>query len=114
MGIRYLRRRELNEYWNDWVILLLQPDRSRFDALADDEVKGISQFFLRLLPYRSILLEALVCVCLIGLLSLVSPFFLQILTDDVLIQGNIGLLRGIFNCSISDVRPAGWFISGCR
>ncbi|VEP16157.1 ABC transporter ATP-binding protein [Hyella patelloides LEGE 07179] len=95
VGIRYLKLKELTEYWNDWVILLLQPDRSRFDTLADDEIKGIGQFLRRLLPYRNLLLEALVCVCLIGLLSLVSPFFLQILTDDVLIQGNIGLLRGI-------------------
>jgi ATP-binding cassette, subfamily C, bacterial len=95
VGIRYLSRQELMEYWQDWVILLLQPDRSRFDVQPEDQVNGLDQFLLRLLPYRSILLEALICVCLIGLLSLVSPFFLQILTDDVLIQGNTRLLRGI-------------------
>jgi ATP-binding cassette, subfamily C, bacterial len=95
VGIRYLNHQELREYWHDWVILLLQPDRSRFDVQPEDQVNGLGQFLLRLLPYRSILLEALVCVCLIGLLSLVSPFFLQILTDDVLIQGNTRLLRGI-------------------
>jgi ATP-binding cassette subfamily C protein len=95
VGIRRLSRRELSEYWQDWVILLLQPDTSCFSLQPEDEIDGIGQFILRLLPYRTILLEALVCVCLIGLLSLVSPFFIQILTDDVLIQGNTGLLRGV-------------------
>lgn len=95
VGIRYLARQELIEYWKDWVILLLQPDYSRFHLQPEEKVQGLGQFWLRLLPYRSLLLEALVCVCLIGLLSLVSPFFLQILTDDVLIQGNTRLLRGI-------------------
>ncbi len=41
------------------------------------------------------LLEAIVCVTLIGLLSLVSPLFIQILTDEVLIQGDTQLLLGI-------------------
>jgi ATP-binding cassette subfamily C protein len=42
-----------------------------------------------------VLLEAIVCVTLIGLLSLVSPLFIQILTDEVLIQGDTQLLLGI-------------------
>lgn len=95
LGVRYLAKAELMEYWTDWVILLLQPDPSRFYAQADDRTSGIGQFLLRLLPYRNILLEALLCVSLIGLLSLASPFFIQILTDDVLIQGDTRFLTGI-------------------
>ncbi|PSB67202.1 ABC transporter ATP-binding protein [filamentous cyanobacterium CCP1] len=95
IGIRHLSEDELTEAWADWVILLMQPDMNRFYAQPDDPVKGIEQFLLRVLPYRGILLEAVLCVTLIGLLSLASPFFIQILTDSVLIQGDTRLLRGI-------------------
>ncbi|MBW4658218.1 MAG: peptidase domain-containing ABC transporter [Drouetiella hepatica Uher 2000/2452] len=95
IGIRYLSEAELTEAWADWVILLVQPDPSRFYAQDDDKIGGIEQFFLRLLPYRSILLEAVLCVTIIGLLSLASPFFIQVLTDEVLIQGDTRLLLGI-------------------
>ena len=95
VGIRYLSADELTEAWVDWVILLMQPEPSRFFAQVDDTVGGIEQFLLRVLPYRGILLEAIVCVTLIGLLSLASPFFIQILTDEVLIQGDTRLLTGI-------------------
>lgn len=95
IGIRHLSEDELTEAWADWVILLMQPDMNRFYAQPDDPVKGIEQFLLRVLPYRGILLEAVLCVTLIGLLSLASPFFIQILTDSVLIQGDTRLLTGI-------------------
>lgn len=95
VGIRYLSEAELTEGWTDWVILLLEPDPSRFYAQADEQVGSIDELLLRLLPYRTLLLEALLCVSLIGLLSLSTPFFIQILTDDVLIQGNTQLLLGI-------------------
>jgi ATP-binding cassette subfamily C protein len=95
IGIRYLSEEELTEAWADRVILLMQPDMNRFYAQPDDPVKGIEQFLLRVLPYRGILLEAVLCVTLIGLLSLASPFFIQILTDSVLIQGDTRLLMGI-------------------
>lgn len=95
VGLRYLSQDELMQGWNDGVILLLQPDADRFFAQLDDPIQGITAFLPRLLPYRTILLEAFVCVCLIGLLSLASPFFIQLLTDEVLIQGNTQLLPGI-------------------
>jgi ATP-binding cassette, subfamily C, bacterial len=95
IGIRYLSETELTEAWADWVILLLQPDPSRFYAQDNEKLGGIETLLLRLLPYRFILLEALLCVTLIGLLSLASPFFIQILTDEVLIQGNTRLLTGV-------------------
>jgi ATP-binding cassette, subfamily C, bacterial len=95
VGIRYLTEAELVEGWSDWVILLVQPDPVRFNAQSDDKVGGIEQFLVRVLPYRGVLFEAILCVTLIGLLSLTSPFFIQILTDNVLIQGDSRLLLGI-------------------
>lgn len=95
VGLRYLDREELRDAWRNGVILLMEPDPVRFYAQSSDPVQGLGSFLQRLWPYRGILLEAIVCVTLIGLLSLASPFFIQILTDDVLIQGNTRLLVGI-------------------
>lgn len=95
IGLRYLSEAELTEAWADWIILLMQPDPNCFYAQLEDKVGGVEQFMLRVLPYRGILLEAIVCVTLIGLLSLASPFFIQVLTDEVLIQGDTRLLTGI-------------------
>lgn len=95
VGLRYLDRDAIQTGWRNGVILLLEPDPVRFYSQPNDPVQGIGSFLYRLWPYRGILLEAIVCVTLIGLLSLASPFFIQILTDDVLIQGNTRLLVGI-------------------
>lgn len=76
-------------------MLLLDPDLSRFLAQSDDKVGGFGQFLSRLSFYRGILLEALLCAIAIGLLSLASPFFIQILTDDVLVRGDTQLLMGV-------------------
>ncbi|WAL58763.1 peptidase domain-containing ABC transporter [Thermocoleostomius sinensis] len=95
IGLRYLSEDELTDGWKDWVILLLEPDPSRFYAQSSDRVDGVAQFWTRVLPYRHILLEAVLCASLIGLLSLASPVFIQILTDDVLIQGDTRLLFGV-------------------
>jgi ATP-binding cassette, subfamily C, bacterial len=94
-GIRYLSQAELTQDWRDWVMLLLQPDPSRFCAQSDDKISKVEQVLARLLPYRAMLLEALLCTTVIGLLSLASPFFIQILTDDVLIRGDTRLLTGV-------------------
>lgn len=95
LGLRYLSEAELLENWTDRVILLLQPDATRFFAQENDPVHGVEQIVRLVLPYRWLLLEALGCVCLIGLLSLATPFFIQVLTDDVLIQGDRRFLLSI-------------------
>jgi ATP-binding cassette subfamily C protein len=95
IGIRYLSQTELIQSWRDWVMLLLQPDPNRFFALPDDKISNVEQFLAWLLPCRAVLLEALLCTTVIGLLSLSSPFFIQILTDDVLIRGDTRLLTGV-------------------
>lgn len=95
IGIRYLSEAEVMDGWTDRVILLVQPDPGRFYMQEENQQPGIGQWLLRVLPYWSILLEALACVTLIGLLSLVTPFFIQVLTDEILIQGDTQLLVGI-------------------
>ncbi|MEH1939358.1 MAG: peptidase domain-containing ABC transporter [Nostoc sp.] len=94
-NIRYVSRKELMEAWSDQVMLLLEPDSVRFYAQPDDKVNGIWRFARRALPYGGIIFEAFLCAIFIGLLSLTSPFLLQILTDDVLVRGDMQLLTGV-------------------
>ena len=94
-NIRYVSRKELTEAWSDQVMLLLEPDSVRFYAQPDEKVKGLWRFMQRALPYGDIIFEAFLCSIVIGLLSLTSPFLLQILTDDVLVRGDTKLLGGV-------------------
>ncbi len=95
VNIRYLSKDELMEGWSDWVILLLEPDAVRFYAQPDDKIGGFGRFLRRVLPYRSIFLQAFVCAIVVGLLSLTSPILIQILTDDVLVRGDLKLLGNV-------------------
>ncbi|MEQ8756245.1 MAG: peptidase domain-containing ABC transporter [Coleofasciculus sp. G1-WW12-02] len=97
VGIRYLSKTELAQGWFNGVMLLLQPDASRFFSQPDDSDKpsGFLRFFKRVLPYQGILGEALLINLVLGLLSLAYPFFIQILTDEVLVQGDTQLLTGV-------------------
>ncbi|MBD2568268.1 peptidase domain-containing ABC transporter [Anabaena lutea] len=92
VGIRYLSQKDLAEGWTDWLLLLIEPDPTRFLAQKDDKVGGFWRFFKRVWIYRAILFQALPINLILGLLSLASPFLLQILTDDVLIRGDTKLL----------------------
>ncbi|MBF2072396.1 MAG: peptidase domain-containing ABC transporter [Synechococcales cyanobacterium C42_A2020_086] len=94
-GVRYLSKADLLAGWSDRVILLLEPDPNRFFQQPEEHLNAVGQLLARLAPYRTTLLEALLCITLIGLLSLASPFFIQLLTDNVLIRGDTQLLRGI-------------------
>ena len=92
VGVRYLRRGELNEAWANGVMLLLTPDELRFYQQPEEKQEGIGRFLKRVLPYRRILIEVILLNLVIGLLALVFPFLLQILTDDVLVRGDTHLL----------------------
>lgn len=93
VGIRYLNRKELMAGWNG-IMLLLQPDPQLFLQQNEENYSsGFARFLQRILPYRLILAEALAINIVLGLLSLTSPFLLQILTDDVLVRGDIQLLN---------------------
>jgi ATP-binding cassette, subfamily C, bacterial len=94
-GIRYLSKQELAAGWTDWVTLLLEPDQTRFLEQPDDPIGGLPRFFKRVLPYRTVLLQALLLNIVLGVLSLASPFLLQILTDDVLVRGDTKLLTTV-------------------
>lgn len=95
VGIRYLTRRELIEGWTDWVMLLLEPDPVRLFAESDENVERVGRFFKRAWAYRSVLAQALLINFVLGLLSLATPFLIQILTDDVLVRRDIGLLNAL-------------------
>lgn len=96
VGVRYLSKAELANNWVNGVMLKLEPDDNRFFSQPDDSDKpnGFLRFFKRVLPYRHLLAEGLIINLLLGLLSLVYPFFIQILTDDVLVRGDMQLLTG--------------------
>ncbi|MEH2047234.1 peptidase domain-containing ABC transporter [Nostoc sp.] len=94
-NIRYLSRKELIEAWPDMVMLLLEPDSVRFYAQPDDKIGGFGRFVRRVLPYQGILFEAFFCALVLGLISLTSPFLIQILTDDVLVRGDTRLLAAV-------------------
>lgn len=95
VGMRYLSQQQLIEGWTDWVMLLVEPDPTRFYAQSEDKIDNLGQWFRRLWMYRAILAEAVVCAVVVGLLSLTSPFLIQILTDDVLIRGDTQLLAAV-------------------
>jgi ATP-binding cassette, subfamily C, bacterial len=73
-------------------MLLLEPDPSLFWHGEDDKIGGFWRFFKRVWHFRGILAQALPLNLLLGVLSLASPFLLQILTDDVLVRGDTKLL----------------------
>ena len=95
VGIRYLNRRELTAGWVNSVMLLLIPDEIRFSEQPADRVGGMARFLQRVLPYRTLLAQTFLLNSFLGLLSLASPFLLQILTDDVLVRGDTQLLTRV-------------------
>ena len=95
IGIRYLSEEELIGSWLNGVMLLLVPDDIRFQEQTEDKVQGIRRFLVRVLPYRFILAQAIAINFAIGLLSLASPFMMQLLTDDVLVRGDTQLLTTV-------------------
>ncbi len=95
VGIRYLSRSEVQEGWTSYIMLLLQPDQERFFAQPDEKIGGFGRFLKRAWPYRAIIAEALLINFFLGLLSLTYPFLIQILTDDVLVQGDTKLLAAV-------------------
>ena len=95
IGIRYLSREELMAGWGNGVMLLLTPDDSRFYQQESDKIGGLGRYIQRVWPYRFILAQAIAINIAIGLLSLTSPFMMQLLTDDVLVRGDTQLLTTV-------------------
>jgi ATP-binding cassette, subfamily C, bacterial len=95
VGVRYITQRELGEAWIDGAMLLLTPDELRFYQQPEEKIGGIGRFFRRILPYRRLLIKVILLNLVISLLALVMPFFLQILTDNVLVRGDTQLLTTV-------------------
>ncbi|MEH2410653.1 peptidase domain-containing ABC transporter [Nostoc sp.] len=95
VGIRYLTRQELVAAWGNGVMLLLTIDESRFYQQESDKIGGLGRYLQRVWPYRFILAQAIALNIAIGLLSLASPFMMQLLTDDVLVRGDTQLLTTV-------------------
>jgi ABC-type bacteriocin/lantibiotic exporter with double-glycine peptidase domain len=95
LGIRYLSKQELMQGWSNGIMLLLEPDDSRFYQQTEDQLGGFGRFLQRVLPYRGILIQATLINIGVGLLSLASPFLMQLLTDDVLVRGDTQLLTTV-------------------
>ncbi|MDM3845292.1 MAG: peptidase domain-containing ABC transporter, partial [Aphanizomenon gracile PMC638.10] len=95
VGLRYLSKQDVEAAWTDWLLLLVEPDPIRFFDQKQDKVGGFWRFFQRVWIYRGILFQALPLNLVLGLLSLASPFLLQILTDDVLVRGDTKLLTTV-------------------
>ncbi|MEM6254990.1 MAG: peptidase domain-containing ABC transporter [Cyanobacteria bacterium P01_D01_bin.156] len=92
VGLRWLNQQELMAAW-DGIMLLLEPDEIRFYSQAKQQkVTGVPSPLRRLWPYRKLLLESLGLNVAIGLIALVIPFLIQILTDDILIDGDRRML----------------------
>lgn len=95
VGIRYISREELLTGWANCIMLLLVPDEIHFYQQQSDKIGGFGRFLTRVLPYRHILTEAFLINLVMGILSLASPFLIQILTDDVLVRGDTQLLSTV-------------------
>ena len=91
-GISYLTQEELYSKWTSGAMLLLVPSQEVFFAQESDPPKGFSRFVRRLWPSRGSIIQASIYAQIVGLLSLANPFLIQILTDDVLVRGDVQLL----------------------
>ncbi|MGB3533075.1 MAG: peptidase domain-containing ABC transporter [Microcoleaceae cyanobacterium] len=95
VGVIYLTKSELKDGWKDWVCLLLEPDPERFFLKTSDAATTLWRWVKRILIFRPILTQVLMINVVLGLLSIGSPFLIQILTDDVLVRGDLQLLTGV-------------------
>ncbi len=95
IGIRYLSRNQLIEGWQNYIMLLLEADPVRLAQAPNDKLNSWVRFLQRILPFRDILAEALLLNFVLGVITLVYPFLIQILTDDVLVRGDTRLLNAV-------------------
>lgn len=97
VGIRYISKEELATAWTDWLCLLVEPDPERFFDRGDSQASASSlqRWMRRIGIYHKILMEAFLLNMVLGLLSISSPFLVQILTDDILVRGDTQLLASV-------------------
>ncbi|MBD0309567.1 MAG: peptidase domain-containing ABC transporter, partial [Microcoleus sp. T1-bin1] len=97
VGMRYVSKAELAAAWTDWLCLLVEPDAERFFAAAEGQppANALEKWMRRIGIYRQILIEAFLLNVVLGLLSIASPFLVQLLTDDILVRGDTQLLASV-------------------
>ena len=95
LGVVELDRDTFLQGWTDCVLLLLEPDPGRFNRSERAARSGLYVFRQFLGPFKPLLGQAIALNCVIGLLGLSMPLLMQILTDDVLIRGDSGLLASL-------------------
>lgn len=100
IGVRYLTKDELIQGWGNRLMLLLEPDNVRFFSQINDNLSDFQRFLQPIWNYRAILTEAFLLNIFLGLLSLISPFLLQLLTDEVLVRGDHRLLTTVMIAAI--------------
>lgn len=92
-GIRYLSKKALLQGWSNGVMLLLEPNPASFYQQEDDEITHVDHFSKRVWAYKNLLIITFICALTIGVLSLAMPLLIQLLTDNILAQGNTALLN---------------------
>jgi ABC-type bacteriocin/lantibiotic exporter with double-glycine peptidase domain len=95
VGIRHITKQELLESWSNGIMLILQPDEVRFYEQPNDLIGGFGRFLRRVYPYRWLLVQATAINIAIGILALAMPILMQVLTDDVLVRGDVQLLTTV-------------------
>ena len=94
-GVVQLPREQFLHHWNDGVVLLLEPDPARPQAAMAAPANGFAVFRRYVMPFRPLLVQALILNAVIGLLALAMPLLMQVLTDDVLIRGDTAMLTSL-------------------
>jgi ATP-binding cassette subfamily B protein len=92
-GIIKLSQQAFCGCWTGYL-LLLEPDVSRIEK-TDEAVKPRQRMQMLLWAFKGILLEAFVCALIMTLLGLSTSYFVQMLVDSVLVQGEKRLLNAL-------------------
>ncbi|AUT01453.1 ABC transporter ATP-binding protein [Nostoc sp. CENA543] len=100
VGVRYLTKDELLAGWGNRLMLLLEPDNIRFFSQPHENLSKFQRFLQPVWNNRAILTEAFLLNIFLGLLSLIYPFLLQLLTDEVLVRGDNQLLTTVMIAAV--------------
>lgn len=92
VGLRRLSRERFLQHWNDGVVLLLEPDPARRPERPEEPSHAFAVLLRYVLPFRKLLVQALLLNLVVGMMSLGLPLLMQLLTDDVLVRGDQRML----------------------
>ncbi|MEY4431772.1 MAG: hypothetical protein RLZZ533_1708 [Cyanobacteriota bacterium] len=95
VGVRHLDPEAFLQGWADRVVLVLEPDPARFHQTPRQQELGLKVFRHFITPFRPLLGQAIALNIVIGVLGLSMPLLMQVLTDDVLIRGDTGMLTSL-------------------